>query len=97
MSYTNATVIIAAADQPAAQADFPGSFTSGFADPSGAVFCVCSGLWADDDLARITDGPVVWPSQVYYEEVGAVLAQLELTPVAPEPAPIDQVPLEPQS
>ena len=80
--YTNATVIIAAADQAAAQADFPGSFVSGFADPSGAVFYVCSGLWADDDLARITDGSVAWPSQVYHDEVGAVLERLGLTPTA---------------
>ena len=71
MSYTQATVIIAAADQAAAQADFPGSFVSGFADLSGAVFYVCSGLWADEDLARITDGSVEWPSQVYQDEVGA--------------------------
>ena len=83
MVYTNATVIIAAADQPAAQADFPGSFTSGFSDPSGAVFYVCSGLWADDDLTRITDGSVVWPSQVYLDEVGEILAQLELNPIPP--------------
>ena len=78
MAYTNATVIVAAADQPAAQADFPGSFTSGFADPSGAVFYVCSGLWADDDLIRITDGSVAWPSRVYYGDVGEILAQLGL-------------------
>ena len=78
MSYTSATVIIAAADQSAAQADFPGSFVSGFTDPAGAAFYVCSGLWSDDDLARITDGLVVWPSQVYQDEVGAVLARLEL-------------------
>ena len=83
MACTNATVVIAAADQSAAQADFPGSFTSGFADPSGAVFCVCAGLWADDDLARITDGPVAWPSQVYYDEVGAVLERLGLNPIPP--------------
>ena len=91
MDYTNATVIIAAADQAAAQADFPGSFVSGFADPSGAVFYVCSGLWADDDLARITnddlaritDGPVAWPSQVYHDEVGEILSQLELNPIPP--------------
>ena len=91
MYYTNATVIIAAADQSAAQADFPGSFTSGFADPSGAVFYVCSGLWADDDLARITDddlaritdGPVAWPSQVYHDEVGAVLERLGLNSIPP--------------
>ena len=83
MSYTNATVIIAAADQAAAQVDFPGSFVSGFSDPSGAVFCVCAGLWADDDLARITDGSVVWPSQVYHDEVGEILSQLELNPIPP--------------
>ena len=91
MDYTQATVIIAAADQSAAQADFPGSFVSGFADPSGAVFYVCSGLWADDDLARITDddlaritdGSVAWPSQVYHDEVGEILAQLKLNPIPP--------------
>lgn len=83
MSYTSATVIIAAADQSAAQADFPGSFVSGFADPSGAVFYVCSGLWADDDLTRITDGSVAWPSQVYHDEVGAVLERLGLNPIPP--------------
>ena len=83
MSYTSATVIIAAADQAAAQADFPGSFTSGFADPSGAVFYVCSGLWSDDDLTRITDGSVAWPSQVYHDEVGEILSQLELNPIPP--------------
>ena len=73
MAYTNATVIVAAADQAAAQADFPGSFASSFTDATGAVFYVCSGLWADDDLARITDGSVAWPSRVYYGEVAAVL------------------------
>ena len=81
MAYTNATVIVAAADQPAAQADFPGSFVSGFADPSGAVFYVCSGLWSDDDMTRITDGSVAWPSQVYHDEVGEILSQLELNPI----------------
>lgn len=83
MGYTQATVIIIAADQSAAQADFPGSFTSGFADSSGAVFYVCSGLWADDDLTRITDGSVVWPSQVYHDDVGAVLERLGLNPIPP--------------
>ena len=81
MEYTNATVIIAAADQSAAQADFPGSFTSGFSDPGGAVFYVCSGLWADEDLTRITDGSVAWPSQVYYDDVQEVLASLGLKPI----------------
>ena len=81
MTYTSATVIIAADDQAAAQADFPGSFTGGFSDPDGAVFYVCSGLWGDDDLTRIADGSVVWPSQVYYDEVGAVLEGRLLKPV----------------
>ena len=81
MAYTQATVIIAAADQSAAQVDFPGSFVSGFSDPSGAIFYVCSGLWADEDLARITDGSVAWPSQVYYDDVQEVLASLGLKPI----------------
>lgn len=81
MAYTNATVIIAAADQSAAQADFPGSFVSGFTDPAGAVFYVCSGLWADDDLARITDGSVAWPRRVYFGDVQTVLLALNLKAV----------------
>lgn len=83
MSYTSATVIVAAADQSAAQVDFPGSFVSGFSDRTGAIFYVCSGLWADEDLARITDGSVAWPSQVYQDEVGAVLDRLGLNSIPP--------------
>ena len=83
MVYTSATAIIAADDQAAAQADFPGSFVSGFADPSGAIFYVCSGLWSDDDLTRITDGSVAWQSQVYHDDVGAVLERLGLNPIPP--------------
>lgn len=90
MAYTNATVIIAAADQAAAQADFPGSFVSGFADNTGSTFYVCSGLWADDDLARITDGSVTWPSQVYFDDASVVLSTLNLTPAQPaEPVPME--------
>ena len=96
MSYTNATVIIAAVDQAAAQADFPGSFTSGFTDPGGAVFYVCSGLWANEDLARITDGSVAWPSRVYYDDVGAVLERLGLTPIVQEPKQPDPQPQQAQ-
>ena len=91
MSYTNATVIIAAADQSAAQVDFPGSFNSGFyeavegADPTVATNYVCSGLWTDEDLSRVVND-VVWPRKVYFGDVQAALATLNLLPVA---APVE--------
>lgn len=85
MSYTNATVIIAAADQAAAQVDFPGSFTSGFyiaeegADPTIATNYICSGLWTDDDLSKVVND-VTWPRKVYFGDVQAVLTTLNLLP-----------------
>ena len=86
MSYTNATVIIAAADQAAAQVDFPGSFNSGFyvadegADPTVATNYVCSGLWTDSDLSKVVND-VSWPRKVYFGDVQQVLASLNLKPV----------------
>lgn len=86
MSYTQATVIIAAADQAAAQADFPGSFNSGFyeavenADPTVATNYVCSGLWTDDDLSKVVND-VTWPRKVYFGDVQSVLDSLNLKPV----------------
>ena len=86
MSYTQATVIIAAADQAAAQADFPGSFTSGFyeategADPTVATNYVCSGLWTDSDLSKVVND-VTWPRKVYFGDAQQVLAALNLKPV----------------
>lgn len=86
MAYTNATVIIAAADQAAAQVDFPGSFTSGFyeavegADPTVATNYVCSGLWTDSDLSKVVND-VTWPRKVYFGDVQQVLASLNLKPV----------------
>ena len=94
MSYTNATVIIAAADQAAAQVDFPGSFTSGFyeatdgADPTVATNYVCSGLWTDEDLSKVVND-VTWPRKVYFGDVQTVLLALNLKPV--------EVPLDSQS
>ena len=94
MSYTNASVIIAAADQSAAQVDFPGSFTSGFyeaaegADPIIATNYVCSGLWTDDDLSKVVND-VTWQRRVYFGDVQATLALLNLKPV--------DVPLDSQS
>lgn len=86
MSYTNATVIIAAADQAAAQVDFPGSFTSGFyiaeegADPTIATNYICSGLWTDDDLSKVVND-VTWSRKVYFGDVQAVLTTLNLLPI----------------
>lgn len=86
MSYTNATVIIAAADQSAAQVDFPGSFNSGFydategADPTVATNYVCAGLWTDEDLSKVVND-VTWPCKVYFGDVQAVLTTLNLLPI----------------
>lgn len=86
MGYTQATVIISAADQSAAQADFPGSFTSGFVDLADAVFYVCSGLWADDDLDMIVN-TVTWSHVVKFGmDAYAVLAEMNLKPVEQPPA-----------
>ena len=85
--YTQATVIIAAADQAAAQVDFPGSFTSGFyeategADPTVATNYVCSGLWTDEDLSKVVND-VTWPRKVYFGEPQTVFASLGVTAVA---------------
>ena len=84
--YTNATVIIAAADQSAAQVDFPGSFNSGFyvadegADSTVATNYICSGLWTDSDLSKVVND-VTWPRKVYFGDAQQVLASLNLKPV----------------
>ena len=84
--YTQATVIIAAADQAAAQVDFPGTFTSGFyeategADPTVATNYICAGLWTDEDLSRVVND-VTWPRKVYFGDAQAILASLNLKPV----------------
>ena len=84
--YTQATVIIAAADQAAAQVDFPGSFNSGFyvadegADPTIATNYVCAGLWTDEDLSKVVND-VIWPRKVYFGDVQTVLTTLNLLPI----------------
>ena len=91
MSYTNATVVILAADQAAAQVDFPGSFNAGFyeaiegADPTVATHYVCAGLWTDSDLSRVVND-VTWPKRVYFGDAQAILDSLNLKPVE---TPID--------
>ena len=91
MSYTNATVIIAATDKEAAQVDFPGSFVSGLyvategADSTVATNYVCSGLWSDSDLSKVVND-VTWSRKVYFGETQTVLASLNLKPVEQPPA-----------
>ena len=86
MSYTQAFVLIQAADQAAAQVDFPGSFNSGFyeategADPTVATNFVCAGLWTDSDLSKAVND-VTWPRKVYFGDAQQVLASLNLKPV----------------
>ena len=86
MSYTQATVIIAAADQDAANTDFQLSFNAGLyeategADPTVATHYVCSGLWRDSDLSKVVND-VTWPRKVYFGDVQATLALLNLNPV----------------
>ena len=85
MSYTNATVIIAATDKEAAQVDFPGSFVSGLyvaaesADSTVATNYVCSGFWTDSDLSKVVND-VSWPRKVYFGDVQTALTTLNLLP-----------------
>ena len=100
MSYTNATVIILAADQTAAQEDFPGSFNSGFyadvegADPFTATHFVCSGLWTDPDLSKVTND-VLWSRKVYFGDVQGILDSLNLKPVEQVPEQPAEEPVQP--
>ena len=82
---TAATVIIAAADQAAAQADLPGHFILGYyedvpgADQTVATHYVDSGWWYDSELDMIVN-TVKWPRKVYFGDVQQVLASLNLKP-----------------
>lgn len=88
---TAATVVIAAADQAAAQADLPGHFTIGYyldvpgADPTVVTHYVDSGWWYDSELDMIVNA-VTWPRVVKFgTDVYAVLAQMNLKPVESTP------------
>ena len=84
--YTYATVIIAAADQAAAQAEYPEYFNAGYyeavegADPTVATNYVTAGPFSNDELADIIND-VTWPRKVYFGDVQAILASLNLKPV----------------
>lgn len=80
---TFATVIIAAADQEAAQADFPDFFTAGYTDnpsePAIATRYVSSGWWMDTELDQIVND-ATWARVVRFGDAQAALN--ELVPVA---------------
>lgn len=67
MNSTLATVVIAAADQAAAQADFPDYFNAP-ASPDGAepvTNYLTNGYFDDTELDRICND-VTWPRKVYF-------------------------------
>jgi chloramphenicol 3-O-phosphotransferase len=82
-SSTFATVIIQAADQAAAQADFPGLFTAAyadFADRTVTTHYVSSGFFFDEELDKIVND-VTWPRVVRFGDAQAALASMGLVPV----------------
>ncbi len=82
-SSTFATVIIAAADQAAAQADFPGLFTAAyadFADRTVTTNYVSSGFFYDEELDRIVND-VTWPRVVRFGDAQQALIAMGLVPV----------------
>jgi len=79
---TKATVVIAQADQEAAQLDFPGMFTAGFCksnaeDKTVASHYVSSGFFFDSELDKIVN-EVTWGRYVKFGDVYQVLAELDL-------------------
>jgi hypothetical protein len=84
MSSTFATVIIQAADQAAAQEDFPGSFTAGYTnnpdEPTIATNYVSSGYFFDEELDKIVND-VTWPRVVRFGDAQQALIAMGLVPV----------------
>lgn len=83
MNSTLATVIVAAADQAAAQADFPEYFFTGLsADGTApATNFVTNGYFGDDELAKIVND-VTWPHLVYFGDFQSALDKAGLKLVA---------------
>ena len=91
VDYTYATVIIAAADQTAAQAQYPDYFHAGYyeatdgVDSSVATAYVTSGPFNNVELADIIND-VIWPRKVYFGDTQAILASLNLRSIEVVPA-----------
>ena len=82
MTSTFATVIVAAADQAAAQADLPGHFTAAYAaDSTGpATHYVSTGHFFNAELDMIVN-EATWQKVVRFGDAGTALAGLGLVPV----------------
>ena len=80
---TFATVVIAAADQTAAQADLPGHFTAGYSETgeAPATAYVDSGYWFSSEMDFIVNEKS-WPKKVYFGDAQATLDSLGLKLVA---------------
>jgi hypothetical protein len=95
-SSTFATVIIQAADQAAAQEDFPGLFTAAyadFADRPVTTHYVSSGFFYDEELDKIVND-VTWPRIVKFGDAQAALTSQGLVPVV---TPTTEITEEPTS
>ena len=83
--YTYATVIIAAADQAAAQAEYPDYFSAGYyeaaegADPTVVTSYGTSGPFDNTELQDIINN-VTWPRKVYFGDTQYILGSLNLKP-----------------
>ena len=85
-SSTLATVFVLAADQAAAQADFPDYFNAP-ASPDGQppiTNYLTNGYFADDELDTICND-VTWPRKVYFGTLETGLQKAGLMLVYPEP------------
>lgn len=82
-SSTFATVVVAAADQATAQADFPDFFTAGYTDnpdaPAAPTHYVSSGWFYDTELDQIVN-EASWPRVVRFGDAQAALNGLGLVP-----------------
>ncbi len=81
-SSTFATVVVAAADQAAAQADFPDFFTAAYATadaPEVITHYVSSGWFYDTELDQIVN-EASWPRTVRFGDAQAALNGLGLVP-----------------
>ena len=98
--YTYATVIIAAADQVAAQAEYPDYFAAGYyeategADPAVATNYATSGPFSNQELTDIINN-VTWQRKVYFGDTQTILASLNLKPIEAVPGQWDPVPMNP--